>query len=100
MAKIPRADEGLTCPFSQKDTSEVCHKCPMWVQVRGRHPQTGEEIDDWRCSFAWMPVLMIENSQQQCQTAAAVESFRNEMVKANEVAALVEALPRRPLIGS
>jgi hypothetical protein len=28
---------------------------------------------------------MIENSQQQRQTGAAVESFRNEMVKANEV---------------
>jgi hypothetical protein len=29
-------------------------------------------------------MLMIENSQQQRQTGAAVESFRNEMVKANE----------------
>jgi hypothetical protein len=28
---------------------------------------------------------MIENSQQQRQTGAAVESFRNEMVKNNEV---------------
>ena len=28
---------------------------------------------------------MIENSQQQRQTGAAVESFRNEMVKANDV---------------
>jgi hypothetical protein len=32
-----------------------------------------------------MPMLMIENSQQQRQTGAAVESFRNEMVKNNEV---------------
>jgi hypothetical protein len=30
-------------------------------------------------------MLLIENSQQQRQTGAAVESFRNEMVKANEV---------------
>jgi hypothetical protein len=29
--------------------------------------------------------LLIENSQQQRSTGAAVESFRNEMVKANEV---------------
>jgi hypothetical protein len=35
--------------------------------------------------MAWMPILAIENSQQQRQTGAAVESFRNEMVKANEV---------------
>lgn len=36
-----------------------------------------------------MPMLMIENSQQQRQTGAAVESFRNEMVKANEASAQV-----------
>jgi hypothetical protein len=29
-------------------------------------------------------MLLIENSQQQRQTGSAVESFRNEMVKANE----------------
>lgn len=84
MAKIPHADEGAVCPFNQRDMSEVCHKCPMWIHVRGKHPQTGEELDDWRCSFAWMPYLMIENTLMQCQTGAAVESFRNEMVQANE----------------
>ena len=55
------------------------------MKVRGTNPNTGEEIDDYGCSMAWLPVLMIENSQQQRQTGAAVESFRNEMVKANEV---------------
>jgi hypothetical protein len=35
--------------------------------------------------MAWLPILMIENSQQQRSTGAAVESFRNEMVKSNEV---------------
>lgn len=55
------------------------------MKVRGNNPNTGEEIDDYGCAMAWMPVLMIENSQQQRQTGAAVESFRNEMVKANDV---------------
>jgi hypothetical protein len=54
------------------------------MKVRGTNPNTGEEIDDYGCSVAWLPVLMIENSQQQRQTGAAVESFRNEMVKSNE----------------
>ena len=35
--------------------------------------------------MAWIPILTIENSQMQRQTGAAVESFRNEMVKANEM---------------
>ena len=58
--------------------------CAWFLKIRGSNPNTGEEIDEWGCSMAWLPVLMIENSQQQRQTGAAVESFRNEMVKANE----------------
>ena len=55
------------------------------MKIRGNNPNTGEELDDYGCSVAWLPVLMIENSQQQRQTGAAVESFRNEMVKSNDV---------------
>jgi hypothetical protein len=91
MAKIPHADDGQTCPFNGQDTSVTCHKCPMWLQLRGTNPNTGEPVDDWRCSFAWLPMLLIENSLMQRQTGAAVESFRNETVKANEVACRVIA---------
>ena len=34
--------------------------------------------------MSWLPILLIENAQMSRQTGAAVESFRNEMVKANE----------------
>jgi len=60
-------------------------ECAWFLQIRGKNPNTGEDVDEWGCSMAWLPVLMIENSQQQRQTGAAVESFRNEMVRANEV---------------
>jgi hypothetical protein len=63
--------------------------CRFWVTVQGNNPQTGEIINHKDCSFAWMPVLMIENSQQQRQTGAAVESFRNEMVKTNDTNAAI-----------
>lgn len=53
--------------------------------MRGVNTNTGADVDEWNCAIAWMPMLMIENSGQQRQTGAAVESFRNEMVKANEV---------------
>jgi hypothetical protein len=59
-------------------------KCRFWVHVQGKNPQTGETVSNGDCAFCWTPVLLIENSQQQRQTGAAVESFRNEMVKANE----------------
>lgn len=80
----PIAEKGEICPFHQKGVEKVCHKCPLYVQLRGTDPNTGKEIDHWGCSFMFMPTLLIENSQQSRQTGAAVESFRNEMVKANE----------------
>lgn len=58
--------------------------CAWFLKIQGANPNTGEQVDEWGCSMAWLPVLMIENSQQQRQTGAAVESFRNEMVKANQ----------------
>ena len=82
----PIAGTGEVCPFHRKDVSKVCHKCPLWVQVRGKVPQGEEVVDKWACSFALMPMLTIENSQMQRQTGAAVESFRNEFVGRNDVA--------------
>lgn len=72
------------CPLN---SFEPCKQldCAWFTQVRGTNPNTGKEVDEWACAIVWMPMLMIENSQQQRQTGAAVESFRNEMVKNNEV---------------
>jgi hypothetical protein len=76
------------CPLH---SFEPCRQldCAWFTQVRGTNPNTGKEVDEWACAIAWMPILMIENSQQQRQTGAAVESFRNEMVKANETSTQV-----------
>jgi len=60
------------------------HDCAWYIHLRGTNPNTGQEIDQWGCSMTWMPMLLVENSQQQRQTGSAVESFRNEMVKNNE----------------
>ncbi len=87
------------CPL---DNFNPCRQmdCAWFIQVRGINPNTGKEVDEWACSMAWMPILMIENSQQQRSTGAAVESFRNEMVKANESnnAVLLETVNVKRLI--
>jgi len=72
---------GNFCPLIKKDCMGIA--CSWFTQMRGTNPNTGKEIDEWGCAITWLPVLMVENSQQQKQTGAAVESFRNEMVKAN-----------------
>lgn len=79
--KIPRGDEGLICPLHKVDCSEVCHKCPWWVQVRGKNPQSGEEVDDWQCAIAWMPMLSVEVARTARGGQAATESMRNEIIR-------------------
>ena len=78
------------CPLNN---FEPCKQldCAWFMKVRGTNPNTGQDVDDYGCAIAWMPILMIENSQQQRSTGAAVESFRNEMVKANEASQKVLA---------
>ena len=78
---------GTFCPLVKGDCLQL--KCSWFTQLRGKNPQTGADIDEWGCAVTWLPMLMIENSQQQRQTGAAVESFRNEMVKANDTTAQI-----------
>lgn len=82
MAKqIPHGDDSLVCPLHKKPMAAVCHKCPLWTQLRGRNPNTGEEIDQWNCALSQLPLLLVENALQTRQAAAATESFRNEVVR-------------------
>ena len=71
------------CPLIGEECMQL--KCAWFTQVRGKNPQTDEDVDEWGCAVTWLPMLMIENSQQQRQTGAAVESFRNETVKVANV---------------
>ena len=72
------------CPLNNFEPCKQL-ECAWFTQVRGHNPNTGDEIDEWACAITWLPILLIENSQQQRQTGAAVESFRNEMVQSNEI---------------
>lgn len=60
------------------------HSCRFWIHVLGVDPQTGMNRDLWDCSFAWTPMLLIENSKYQRETGAEVEKLRNEIVPGNQ----------------
>jgi len=77
-----RLEQGTFCPLIKKEC--VGLKCAWFTRVRGFDKNTGKDVDEYQCAIAWMPMLMVENSGTQRETGAAVESFRNEMVKANE----------------
>lgn len=83
-------DKRVKCPataFKRTCLSIVSTcDCPKFVTIRGRDPQTGADIDRSGCVDSFLPHLLIENSQMSRQTGAAVESFRNEVVKEREEA--------------
>lgn len=83
------SNEKNLCPFLREPCIE--NRCKLYVQILGHNPNTGEQMNRWDCSFAWMPFLQIEGSQQTRQAGAAIESFRNQMVRQNdEMLALTE----------
>ena len=77
-----KLEQGKYCPLIKKDCIGL--QCSWFTEIRGMNPNTGEPVDEWGCAITWMPMLLIENSQQQRSTGAAVESFRNEVVKSNQ----------------
>jgi hypothetical protein len=81
-------DKKIICPMMGGD---VCVEdgairngelvaCRFWVTVMGKNPQTGETVNNGDCAIAWTPVLLIENSKVNRETASSVESLRNENV--------------------
>jgi len=79
-----KIESKTNCPLNSFNPCKEL-ECAWFMKLRGSNPNTGQEVDEWGCTMAWLPILLIENSQQQRQTGSAVESFRNEMVKANEM---------------
>jgi len=59
-------------------------ECQLWEHIRGTHPQTGEHIDQEGCTLTLQTILMIETASVSRSVAAAIESTRNEFVKAVE----------------
>ncbi len=71
------------CPL---DSFNPCRQfeCAWFMKIQGKNPNDGKDIEEWGCAMSWLPILLIENAQQNRQTGAAVESFRNEMVETNK----------------
>lgn len=81
---------GSFCPLIKKDCVQL--KCAWFTMLRGTNPNTGKEVDEWICAIAALPLLQIEVAKEARQGAAATESFRNEMVKANQQNGIVASL--------
>jgi hypothetical protein len=76
----------LTCPLGsqcEKIVDGTIMRCVWYTQISGLNANTGEQMDEQGCAMTLLPVLLLENARQHRSTAAAVESFRNEMVDSN-----------------
>ena len=84
----------LTCPLGStceevKDGKIL--RCRWYTKVLGKNPQSEEQIEQWNCAIAWLPILQVETSQTNRGQTSALESFRNETVKGQKTFnALVE----------
>ena len=75
---------------------KVLFVCPWYQKLRGKDPQSDQEVDEWRCAIGWLPMLHVEHSMFERQTGAAVESLRNETV--NVQRKILEASQQRKVI--
>lgn len=95
-----KLERKTNCPL---DKFKPCREleCAWFIKISGTDPNTGKDLEDWGCAMTWMPILTIENSMMQRQTGAAVESFRNEMVKSSEVSnQILLATANKNLLGN
>lgn len=71
------------CPrFFPKKAECLGEDCAWYIGIMGKNPNTGEEGLKHGCAVAWEPTLMIEQSRTNRGISGALESFRNEIVKA------------------
>jgi hypothetical protein len=77
-----------TCPLGfecEEVKDNQIYKCRWYVSLKGKDPQSEEIIDNWNCAMAWIPILLVENSQTNRGQTQAIESFRNETIKGQNV---------------
>ena len=81
------------CPLGKQCRTES-EQCAWLIQLKGTHPQTGQEIDEEGCAIAWIPILLVDIGRHTNAQVAAVEDFRNKVHKGLvELAGMARAKP-------
>jgi hypothetical protein len=71
------------CPLIGKKCIES--KCKFWVHLYGKDPQKDALIDKFDCAVAFLPILLVENSQMIRQAAASTDKVANQVGVGNEI---------------
>jgi len=73
------ADPNADCPLWGAPCKK--HGCRFWFQIMGTNPNTGASVSEFNCAIAWLPMLIIENTQQARQAGASSDKVANEVDK-------------------
>jgi hypothetical protein len=79
----------ITCPLGsecERINGDHIERCAWFIELEGKHPQTGKEIRESKCAMAWQPLLIIEGNAESRGASAAIQSLRNETIKRQEKA--------------
>lgn len=93
-----KIEQGKFCPLIGKDCIGL--QCSWFTQVRGTHPQTGEQVDEWGCAVTWLPLLLMENTKEQISTTDTLADFRDETIKENRTmfTNVIENVMKMPIL--
>ncbi len=73
---------GATCEkVVEKDGKQVIARCLWYTMLRGKDPQSGKDIDEWGCAITFLPMLLIENSNQTRMGNAAIDKLASVVLK-------------------
>lgn len=61
--------------------------CDLWMNIRGAHPQTGLDMDQWGCVDKHMPLLVMSLGKLMLQAGAETEALRKMLEKARSARA-------------
>lgn len=75
----PIADPGMKCPLWRKDVSKVCHTCAWYGSIAGKHPQTGQPVDQWQCAITLTVLSTLETAKATHEAGATTQELRNDL---------------------
>ena len=78
----------VTCPLGsrcEEIKNDVLHRCRWMVKLIGKDPQSQNDIDEWNCAIAWIPLMMVEVGQGIRGTTESVVSMRDATVERADV---------------
>ncbi len=91
----PPAPKGMRCPLERKDVSRVCHRCAWYTEIKGTHPQTGAQLEQWMCAQTAVVLTTLEAAKAATEGGAVTQELRNDMQRERQ--AQTRLLMSRPL---